>query len=228
MFRKLTRRQEGFCLNFFQLGNATQAAISAGYSVKTAAEIASENLTKPMIQQRIQELREAAASSRIMSVIERKERLSEIAKARLSDYMTCGPDGSWVNIGLETVNGAALQEIVTKTEYDDAGAHPTIITRIKLRDPVGAIAELNKMDGAYAPEKQEHTGPGGGPVQVQRVPAPTEQLVEVLRILREVGAIPTIIEGTVKELPDKSISNGGKSTVYSQAEIDIMRTSSPA
>jgi len=29
-----------------------------------------------------------------------------------------------------------------------------------------AIAELNKMDGAYAPAQVEHTGPGGGPIQI--------------------------------------------------------------
>lgn len=35
------------------------------------------------------------------------------------------------------------------------------------REVKGAIAELNKMDGAYAPVEVEHTGPGGGPIQVQ-------------------------------------------------------------
>ena len=34
--------------------NATQAAIRAGYSIKTATKIASENLTKPDIQKAVQ------------------------------------------------------------------------------------------------------------------------------------------------------------------------------
>ena len=41
---KLTQKQESFCINYFQLGNATEAAKLAGYSNKTAFVIASENL----------------------------------------------------------------------------------------------------------------------------------------------------------------------------------------
>ncbi len=40
--------------------NATQAAIRAGYSEKTATKIASENLTKPDIQKYIEQLQEDA------------------------------------------------------------------------------------------------------------------------------------------------------------------------
>ena len=46
---KLTQKQETFCLKYFELANATEAAIAAGYSSKTARFIGSENLTKPNI-----------------------------------------------------------------------------------------------------------------------------------------------------------------------------------
>lgn len=46
----LTPRQQSFCDLYLKLGNATEAAIKAGYSEKTARSIASENLTKPDIQ----------------------------------------------------------------------------------------------------------------------------------------------------------------------------------
>lgn len=47
--QKLTRKQAAFC-KYMAMGlNATQAAIKAGYSTKTARAIASENLTKPYI-----------------------------------------------------------------------------------------------------------------------------------------------------------------------------------
>lgn len=54
--KQLTRKQEDFCLFFFTLKNATKAAIRAGYSPDTAQEMSAENLSKPLIQQRLAEL----------------------------------------------------------------------------------------------------------------------------------------------------------------------------
>lgn len=50
---KLTDKQEMFCLEYLIDLNATQAAIRAGYSKKTAQAIGAENLTKPLISERI-------------------------------------------------------------------------------------------------------------------------------------------------------------------------------
>ena len=48
--KKLTRKQELFCREYVANGyNATQAAIKAGYSKKTAYSIGQENLKKPEI-----------------------------------------------------------------------------------------------------------------------------------------------------------------------------------
>lgn len=43
---KLTERQKRFIDYYIETGNATEAAILAGYSEKTAKQIGSENLTK--------------------------------------------------------------------------------------------------------------------------------------------------------------------------------------
>lgn len=52
----LTDKQRRFADSYIaNKGNATQAAISAGYSRKTARKIGSENLTKPAIQEYIKE-----------------------------------------------------------------------------------------------------------------------------------------------------------------------------
>lgn len=48
----LTDKQEMFCREYLIDLNATQAAIRAGYSEKTAPTIACENLIKPNVQQR--------------------------------------------------------------------------------------------------------------------------------------------------------------------------------
>lgn len=52
----LTKKQEMFCKEYLIDLNATQAAIRAGYSNPSCGSIGSENLQKPEIQERIQEL----------------------------------------------------------------------------------------------------------------------------------------------------------------------------
>jgi phage terminase small subunit len=54
---KLTPKQEKFCQEYIVDLNATQSAIRAGYSVRTARSLGQENLTKPDIQERLSELR---------------------------------------------------------------------------------------------------------------------------------------------------------------------------
>lgn len=49
----LSEKQRLFCIEYLKDFNATQAAIRAGYSKKTAQEIGAENLTKPIIQNEI-------------------------------------------------------------------------------------------------------------------------------------------------------------------------------
>ena len=52
---KLTQKQQRFVEEYLIDLNATQAAIRAGYSEKTAKEIGAENLTKPNISKAIAE-----------------------------------------------------------------------------------------------------------------------------------------------------------------------------
>jgi Phage terminase, small subunit len=152
MPNKLTVKQEKFAVNYFKLGNATEAAIKAGYSPRTAAVIATENLRKPNIAKRLAELQDKVSSDAIMSVQERKERLSEIARARLTDLVSCGPDGSWINVGVDGCQSAAIKGIKSRTEYDKNGDDGAVITDIELHDPMKAIDLLNKMEHLYETE----------------------------------------------------------------------------
>ena len=77
---KLNARQKAFCEYYVVSGNATDAAIKAGYKEKNARKIGSENLTKMDIKKYIKELQEKAKTSRIMTAVERREFLTEIIK----------------------------------------------------------------------------------------------------------------------------------------------------
>ncbi len=61
----LTPKQEAFCTEYMIDLNATQAAIRAGYSEDTARQIASQNLSKVNVADRIAEL-QAERSNRTL------------------------------------------------------------------------------------------------------------------------------------------------------------------
>ena len=64
----LTPKQQRFVEEYLIDLNATQAAIRAGYSEKTAKEIGSENLTKPNIAKAIQEAQESLSNKTQLTV----------------------------------------------------------------------------------------------------------------------------------------------------------------
>lgn len=73
----MTAKEKRFCEEYLIDGNATKAAIRAGYSQKTAGAIGSENLKKPHIRACIEKL-EAERSRRTGITAERV--LRELAK----------------------------------------------------------------------------------------------------------------------------------------------------
>lgn len=77
---KLNARQKAFCEYYVASGNATESAIKAGYSEKTARSIGQRLLTNVDIKKYIEELREKTKTSRIMTAIERREFLTEVIK----------------------------------------------------------------------------------------------------------------------------------------------------
>lgn len=64
---KLTPKQQLFCDEYLIDLNATQAAIRAGYSEKTAKQIGQENLSKPDLKKYIEERLKAKEPSLIAS-----------------------------------------------------------------------------------------------------------------------------------------------------------------
>ena len=146
--KRLTAKQEAFCVNYFTLKNGTQAATLANYSPKTAYSIAEENLNKPEIQARIAELEAKAESAAIGTVVERKRRLTEIYRATVGDFVD--ENGNLDIKGKDKLNTPAVAEI--KTERTVIG----IKTTLKLRDPIAAIQEQNKMERIGAQDINIH------------------------------------------------------------------------
>lgn len=77
---KLTEKQKRFADEYIISGNATQSAIKAGYSKKTARFVAAENLTKPNIKNYIDERLAKLESKRIANAQEVLEYLTGVMR----------------------------------------------------------------------------------------------------------------------------------------------------
>ena len=84
---KLTAKQEKFCEEYLIDLNATQAAIRAGYSKKTAYSIGFENLKKPEIQEYLQARRQKIISSTGLTPEMVVTELAKVGFANIKNYL---------------------------------------------------------------------------------------------------------------------------------------------
>lgn len=112
---RLTVKQRAFCDYYIETGNLAEAARRAGYSVRTARNIGSENLKKPHIQQYVE------------------QRLEEIESARIADaaevmkYLTA------------VMRGEEIEEVVgfTETGAETVEKLPYVKDRVKAAELIG-------------------------------------------------------------------------------------------
>lgn len=88
--KKLTIKQKKFADEYIKTGNATQSAINAGYSKKTAGQVGAENLKKPYIKTYIDNRLKEIDSEKIVSQKEIMELLSSIARGESTEQTLIG------------------------------------------------------------------------------------------------------------------------------------------
>ena len=83
----LTAKQQRFCDEYLIDLNATQAAIRAGYSKKTARVIGQENLTKPAIKEYIEKRMAEKEKALIADQDEVMKYLTSVMRRELSEHV---------------------------------------------------------------------------------------------------------------------------------------------
>ena len=141
----LTEKQRRFVDEYLIDLNATQAAIRAGYSVKTAREQASQNLTKLNIQQAISE--KMAERSKRTGVNQDRIvlELAKIAFVNAADVIDS--DDATIKAGATADDTAAIQSVKVKVIPTKEGEG--VEREIRLNDKLKALELLGKHLGMW-------------------------------------------------------------------------------
>ena len=141
----LTEKQRRFVDEYLIDLNATQAAIRAGYSVKTAREQASQNLTKLNIQQAISE--KMAERSKRTGVNQDRivMELAKIAFVNAADVIDS--DDATIKAGATADDTAAIQSVKVKVIPTKEGEG--VEREIRLNDKLKALELLGKHLGMW-------------------------------------------------------------------------------
>lgn len=109
--------------------NGTQAAIRAGYSKRTAADIAKENLRKPQIRAALAKVLGELTTESRLTAARVLEEIAAIAFVRPGDYVN--DDGSVDFVRFARENPAAIAEI--ETEIVETGSGKVKVVRRRTR-----------------------------------------------------------------------------------------------
>lgn len=155
--KTLTAKQQAFVAHYLVTLNATEAAKAAGYSEKTAAVMAAENLIKPNIQKAIQDAQAKRAEKLEVDAEWVLKRLIDSVEADLDDLFNADggirPIGQWPD--------AFRKGLVAGIEVDEIrGAEGEVIgytKKIKLSDRLRRLELIGKHIGMWK-DKVEVTG----------------------------------------------------------------------
>lgn len=148
MAKKLTIKQQKFIEAYIVSGNATQAAIEAGYSKKTAGSVGAENLKKPEIFSALAKRTEELKTERIVSQQEVMEFISATQRGEVKETVVT-PSGIKVLVPPKITDRLKAAELMGKryamwTENRNVNA---TVGPVKIIDDVPDEDPPVKVDG---------------------------------------------------------------------------------
>ena len=158
----LTPKQQRFVEEYLIDLNATQAAIRAGYSEKTAAVIGAENLIKPNIAKAIEEAQNKRAEQTQIDAAYVLKRLVEIDQMDvldiMDDQMKIRPVNEWPKV---------WRQYVVNLENLELSDGEGCFKKIKWPDKVKNLELLGKhvSVGAFK-DRIEHSGDPNNPINM--------------------------------------------------------------
>lgn len=158
---KLNDRQEAFCDHYVVDGNATKAAIEAGYGRKFSAQTGYKMLRDPRIQRRIEEKRQKLRSNSEVTPERLVEQYSRLAFTNPTDLIVTEVDGTQRFKRPDELNDderALVQDVTihTKTIKSANGEQEVVQSfTYKLATRKEALDSLARVQGMFR-DKVEH------------------------------------------------------------------------
>ena len=203
----LRSKQAAFVEEYLIDFNGTQAAIRAGYSVKTARKTASENLTKPDIIDALALRRSEIAEANDVTPEKVAAEYVLMGFADIGDYVEWNPDGITLTPSSELAEGAtrAVSEI-TEVRTKDG-----VTIKFKLHDKKGALDSLCRQMGWNAPAKVDATVEGH--VTHEHIEETLEE-----RIARYAGIVEGVIRHIDNDGPVEPLDSLPPGPAFSEAD----------
>ena len=154
---RMTEKQRRFCDEYLIDLNATQAAIRAGYSAKTAGVIAAENLKKPIIAEYIEKRMAEKEDSLIakqdeimkyLTAVMRREKSEHVVVTTSEEQSTYVPDANGT-MRKQTVKKETPQIVEIPARLSDANkaaellgkAYAIFSEKVEIGDAVPVIVD---------------------------------------------------------------------------------------
>lgn len=167
----MTPKQQRFREEYQIDLNATQAAIRAGFSAKTAYSAGQRLLKHVEVAAAIAKDMNARAERVEISAERVLRELALIGFANMQDYMRIGSEGDpWLDFSdLTREQAAAITEMTVEDFKDGRGDDARDVRRVKfkLADKRSALVDLGKHLGMFK-ERVEHTGKDGGAIEFEQ------------------------------------------------------------
>jgi len=136
---KLTIKQKKFADEYIISGNATEAAIKAGYSKKTARMTGSENLTKPYISEYIKERVRELEDEKIADMKEVREFWTNILRSGVEETK----DRLKASEFIAKTQGAFIDRVQSTNDVTVTKQYENM-TDEELEELIGKYEKLNK------------------------------------------------------------------------------------
>lgn len=181
--KALSPKRQRFVDEYLIDQNATQAAIRAGYSAKTATEQGSRLLTFVEVKAAV----DAALAEQQKRVQIDADRVlmeyDKISRADIKDFLSFRTEK--IQVGVDKDTGQPIfeyrqvvemkpSEKVDGTMINEVSISPKGVLTFKLHDKKGALDSLARHLGLFV-DKVEHTGKDGKPIEIAATLTPEQR-----------------------------------------------------
>ena len=150
---KLTPKQKKFADEYIKTGNATQSAIEAGYSKKTARSVGSENLTKPDISEYIAKRLEKIDKEKIAEQKEILEFMTRVMRRQETEQV--------INVlkkpTVLTVHGSGddntYEKVVNEEVVEVSEIAGSVSDAVRAADLLSKLIKPSKEETSYEDDK---------------------------------------------------------------------------